>query len=261
MPWSDLDRHPVFALEIQALRLYNDMSRFKKGGAFVTRKKRRFMLAGLVALAIISAQVVCYGLRGSEKSLCYSNARASATSREASLDYAALKEELESLLQEWDDATYGIFFKDIESGESFGINESEPITAASTVKLPVVLYLNTLIAEGKLDWNDRVTYNSSIDWQDGAGILQFTAKDKDAFSLRVLANLAITISDNIAYRMLTRHLGRENIIDFMEGLGGKIVFPEGRNITCAEDMGTYLEAVMDFAKAYPIIGSRMLDDK
>jgi ABC-type dipeptide/oligopeptide/nickel transport system ATPase component len=35
---------------------------------------------------------------------------------------------------------------------------------------------------------------------------------------------------------------------------------EGRNITCAKDMGTYLEAVMNFSKAYPDMGSRLLDD-
>ena len=225
----------------------------------MTRKKQKSLLAGFITLAAIFASVLYCGPRGSTQWLGDSNTATSATSR-APLDYAALKGELESALEEWDDATYGIFFEDIESGESFGINENEPITAASTVKLPVVLYLNTLVAEGKLDWSDRVTYNSNVDWQDGAGILQFTARDGDSFSLRVLANLAITISDNIAYKMLTRHLGRENIIDFMEGLGGKIVFPEGKNITCARDMGTYLEAVMDFAKAYPDLGSRLLDD-
>jgi beta-lactamase class A len=51
-----------------------------------------------------------------------------------------------------------------------------------------------------------------------------------------LANLAITISNNIAYKMLTRDLGRENIVDFMTHLGGKIVFPEGKHMTFAKDM-------------------------
>ncbi len=228
----------------------------------MTRKSQKSLLAGFIALAAVFASVLYCGSRGSTQWPGGSNTIASATSPEVPEDYVALKEELKGVLQEWGggEATYGIFFKDIESGTSFGINENEPITAASTVKLPVVLYLNTLIAEDKLDWNDRVTYNSSMDWQDGAGILQFTARDGDSFSLRVLANLAITISDNVAYRMLTRHLGRENIIDFMESLGGQIVFPEGRNITCAKDMGTYLEAVMNFSKAYPDMGSRLLDD-
>lgn len=226
----------------------------------MTRKQQKSLLAGFIALAAIFASVLYCGSRGSTQWLGDSNTIANATSREAPADYAALKEELETVLREWNDVTYGVFFKDIESGDSFGINENEPIAAASTVKLPVVLYLNELVASGELDWDDKVKYNSATDWQDGAGILQFTARDGDAFSLRVLANLAITISDNIAYKMLTRYLGRENIIDFMEGLGGKIVFPGGRNITCARDMGLYVEAVMTFAKAYPDLGARLLDD-
>ena len=224
------------------------------------RKKQRFLLVGLIALVVVFASSLYCGLRGRAERQAYPGNVASAASDEVPENYAALKEELETALRQWNDTTYGIFFKDIESGASFGINESEPVTAASTVKLPVVLYLNELIASGELDWNDKVRYDSATDWQDGAGILQFAARDGDTFSLRILANLAITISDNIAYKMLTRHLGRNNIIDFMRSLGGTIVFPEGRNITCARDMGSYLEAVIAFAKAHPDLGSRLLDD-
>ena len=224
------------------------------------RKKRRFLLIGFIALVLVAASILYCSIRDSAEGPGYPDQMASAASRGVPEDYATLKEELDAVLGEWNDATYGIFFKDLESGDSFGINENEPITAASTVKLPVVLYLNELVASGELDWDDRVTYNSDADWQDGAGILQFTARDGDTFSLRVLANLSITISDNVAYKMLTRHLGKDNIISFMEGKGGKIVFPEGRNITCARDMGSYLEAVMTFAKAHPDLGSRLLDD-
>jgi beta-lactamase class A len=242
------------------LRLYNNRSDLKKGGLSMIRKKRGFLLIGLIALAVISTSVLYCEIRGGTEQLSYLHGVANAGSPDVPEEYAALKETLETELKQENDITYGIFFKDIESGSSFGINSNEPITAASTVKLPVVLYLNQLVAAGELDWNDRVVYESSVDWQDGAGILQFTANDGDSFSLRVLANLSITISDNIAYRMLMRHLGRDNVIDFMQGLGGKIVFPEGRNITCAKDMGLYLEEVLAFAKAYPDLGSRLLDD-
>ncbi|MDI6814312.1 MAG: serine hydrolase, partial [Desulfitobacteriaceae bacterium] len=93
---------------------------------------------------------------------------------------------------------YGIYFQDLTSGAEFDLNGDEPITAASTVKVPAVLYLNHLIAQDKLRWDDRVAYDSARDYQGGSGILQFAARDGDTYSLRVLANLAITISDNIA---------------------------------------------------------------
>ncbi|HHY47191.1 MAG TPA: serine hydrolase [Firmicutes bacterium] len=177
----------------------------------------------------------------------------------AAPDYEALRQELLEYLQ-GQDAVFGIYFKDLKSQKTVEINAEEPIEAASTVKVPVVLYLNTLVAEGKEDWRTRVTYNSATDYQDGAGILQFTARDGDSFSLRVLANLAITISDNIANRMLMRHLGRDNIIAFMKEIGGKTVYPGGQNVTTARDMAAYMEAVLDFAQKHPEEGKRLLDD-
>lgn len=174
-------------------------------------------------------------------------------------DYRPLKAELEAYIES-QPSVYGLYFRDLSSGASFGVNEREPITAASTVKVPVVLYLNHLVAEGEASWDDRVVYDSAADYQDGAGILQFAARDGDSYSLRTLANLAITISDNVAYRMLLRHLGRDNVAAFMRGLGGEIVFPNGQNITCAKDMAEYIQGVLDFERAHPDLGSRLLDD-
>ncbi|AEG16573.1 beta-lactamase [Desulfofundulus kuznetsovii DSM 6115] len=174
-------------------------------------------------------------------------------------DYRPLQKQLKDYLAQ-QPGVYGIYFKDLHSGASFDINGDEPITAASTVKVPVVLYLNHLVAQGKLDWDDRVVYDSKQDYQGGAGILQFSAWDGDSYSLRVLANLSITISDNIAYRMLVRHLGKDNVAQFMRDLGGQTVFPGGENITTARDMGRYMEAVLEFSREHPALGERLLDD-
>lgn len=157
-------------------------------------------------------------------------------------------------------ATYGIYFKDLISGAEFGINDREPIPAASTIKVPVVLYLNTLAAQGKVNWDEKIAYRSNLDYQGGAGILQFTARGGDRYSLRVLANLSITVSDNIAYRMLVRYLGKENIAEFMRDLGGETVFPDGTNVTTARDMAHYIQGVLDFARENPELGKRLLDD-
>lgn len=174
-------------------------------------------------------------------------------------DYTPLQKQLEEYVA-GQTGVFGIYFKDLTSGAEFAINGDEPITAASTVKVPVVLYLNHLIAQGKMRWDDQVAYDSAQDYQGGAGILQFSARDGDTFSLRVLANLSITISDNIAYRMLVRHLGQDNVAQFMRSLGVQTDFPNGENITIARDMGRYMEAVLDFNRQYPEPGERLLDD-
>ncbi len=162
--------------------------------------------------------------------------------------YAELKDELQDYVSGLG-GQWGIFFKDLTSGKTFGINEDLPVPAASTVKVPVVLYVANLVSQGKLSWNERLTYNSDRDWRGGAGSLQFTAKDGDSFSMRELAEKAIVESDNVAWKMLERRLGVGNIAGFMRTLGGTVVYPGGQNISTARDMATYMEAALNFARS------------
>lgn len=173
-------------------------------------------------------------------------------------DYSPLKKQIEDFLAT-QPGTYGVYFKDLISGQSFGINADMPLPAASTVKLPTVLFINHLVAQGKLDWQEKLAYNSAADYQGGSGILQFSVKDGDRLTLRTLTTLAITTSDNIAYNMLRNFVGRESIAVFMRSLGGQTVFPNGQNLSTARDMAAYVQAALDFAKTNPD-GRRLLDD-
>lgn len=223
-------------------------------------RSRAYRILGFaVVVALVGAASLYWVVSMSHDAPVGSSVDSDAASSTAQPDYRPLKAGLETYIGS-QPAVYGVYFRDLKSGTSFGINEREPITAASTVKVPVVLYLNHLVAEGHASWDDRVVYNSATDYQDGAGILQFSARDGDSYSLRTLANLAITISDNVAYRMLVRHLGKDNIAAFMRGLGGEIVFPDGQNVTCAKDMAAYIQGVLEFERAHPDLGSRLLDD-
>lgn len=173
-------------------------------------------------------------------------------------DYAALKERLIQLTQELGNE-WGIYFKDLSSGVTFGVNETVRVPAASTVKVPVVLYASNLAQEGKLDVNERMEYRVERDWRGGAGSMQYTAKDGDTFSLRELCEKAITESDNVAWKMLERRLGKSNIADFMTSLGGKVVYPYGENVSTPEDLATYMEAALKFAKESPF-GEKLMYD-
>ena len=156
--------------------------------------------------------------------------------------------------------TFGIYFKDLQTGATWGINEREPIHAASTIKVPLVLYVNHQVAAGKARMDDRIVYEPGRDLTGGAGILQRDGFPGKSYSLRVLTNLSITISDNVTTNMLFRHFGKENVGEFMRQLGGEVIFPEGRRLSTARDMGLYVEAVLDFARQHPLLGGRMLDD-
>lgn len=174
-------------------------------------------------------------------------------------DYEVLRRGMLAFVKQ-QPAAFGVYFADVNASASFGIDENKPFPAASTVKLPVVLYLNTLAAEGKIDWRERIPYQPATDFQNGCGVLRYHAREGDAFSLRTLATLAITLSDNIAYRMILRRLGRERVARFMRSLGGRTVFPRGQNVTTAADMGAYLWGLLDFTARHSRPGERFLDD-
>lgn len=153
---------------------------------------------------------------------------------------------LAELGQEW-----GVFFKDLSSGKTFGVNPDLQVPAASTVKVPVVLYTSLLVSQGELSWNETMTYNAARDWRGGAGIIQYTAKDGDTFTIRELAEKSITHSDNVAWKMLERRLGKDNLINFMKEIGGQTVYPGGQNISAPRDNATYMEAALNFSKTDP----------
>jgi beta-lactamase class A len=180
-------------------------------------------------------------------------------STQAGPDYIPLKKQMEEFIISRE-ATFSIYFQDLSSGKVFGFREDEPMAAASTVKLPMALYLNMLAVKGKLDWKTRVTYQKTTDYEGGNGILHSTACAGDHYSLRTLNTLMLTLSDNIAFRMLARHLGRDNFIRFMKDIGGKTVYPDDKNLTTAKDMGIYLQATLDFVRQHPEEGKRLLDD-
>lgn len=174
-------------------------------------------------------------------------------------DYEPLKARLQEYLNGLGTkAEWGIFFKDLTSQNAMGIQEDLPVPAASTVKVPVVLYAATLASQGKLSWSEQLTYRADRDWRGGAGSLQFTAKDGDAFTVRELAEKAITESDNVAWKMLERRLGLENIAAFMRDIGGTNVYPGWQNVSTARDMVTYMQATLDFAGKNPEHGQDIL---
>ncbi|MDH7577265.1 MAG: class A beta-lactamase-related serine hydrolase [Bacillota bacterium] len=156
--------------------------------------------------------------------------------------------------------TYTLYFKDLASEKEFGIEEDEPVPPASSIKLPVALYLYREIAAGNRNWEDRVRYEADTDYQEGAGILRYWAKNGDTYSLRTLATISIALSDNIAHNMLVRHLGEKNVMEFINKFAPRTTRPFGSASTTARDMGACVEEVLKFKRQHPELGTRLLDD-
>jgi beta-lactamase class A len=179
--------------------------------------------------------------------------------RGAGPDWAPLRADLEAYIRS-QRGQFALYLYDFSSGSEMGINQDAPMYAASSIKVPVVLYLYDRAAKGALSLDETVAYDPDTDYATGSGVIQYTASPGNPYSLRTLGNLAITISDNAATKMLIRRLGLDNIRAFMAGLGGRILFPDGRYVSSARDMGLYMRATKQFADSNPGLGGTFVYD-
>lgn len=175
------------------------------------------------------------------------------------IDYALLAAGLRHYLAQ-QPATYGLFCREWKTGQSFGINEDNLFAQASCVKVVYVLYLYEQVAAGQCTLEQRLAYQAGDDYSDGSGYLQYIAEKGDRFTLRALAGVAITLSDNIAYRMIKRFLGPDKVLGYMRQLGAEHPQPNGEHFTTPREMVHYLQGVLDFSAREPALGSRLLED-
>lgn len=172
-----------------------------------------------------------------------------------SRNYDVLKSEIEKYILDYN-FEFGIYYEDINTKSSFGINESKEFLAASTTKLPLNYMLYKYAEEGKIDLEDKAKYLSE-DYEAGAGVIQ-NSNVGSVYTLRELAKHSIRESDNIAKNMLFRVLGGTAFCrNYFNSIGGKVNTPE-RNITCAKDMGLYLKLAHEFSISNPDLGSEII---
>lgn len=152
--------------------------------------------------------------------------------------------------------TYGIYYIDITTGDEFGINEDNEYIAASTVKVPVNLYLYDQAAKEKIDLDEQMQ-SEDLDYEEGTGSIQGDEIGK-SYSLNFLSKESIEESDNIAVNMLIRRLGWDEFHDFEEVIVGH---QENRidNISNPKDMALYLKYLINFAKEHPKEGNTLID--
>ncbi len=137
---------------------------------------------------------------------------------------------------------YGIYVVDLKSGVATGVNENTRFSAASTVKLPLAMFVLEQAHQGGVSLDEKITYTND-DYEDGTGVLQGTPPGTE-FSTGDLVKLAITKSDNIAANMLLRRFGRDAVAAYTRTLGGDAILFDGDNLVTPKDMSFYLRRLM-----------------
>lgn len=144
---------------------------------------------------------------------------------------------------------WGIFFEDLQTGETLSINEHQRFYAASVIKVPIMTAVFAEAYAGKFALEDKIQLRAE-DLVGGAGVLQHMTPGT-AFTIRDLVTLMIIQSDNTATNMMIDLVGTEGIRNAMQKTemtnshfyNKLMVIPaelEGYNEVTAKDMGSHL---------------------
>lgn len=146
-----------------------------------------------------------------------------------------IREEIKTLTAQLK-GTYGFFVFNLTTKESYGLSQDEIFTAASLIKLPVILTLYQETEKGNLNLETKYTLRQE-DKRSGSGSL-VGQPTGTVYTYRKLAELMGKQSDNTAFAALSRILGERKIQATIDSLGmGKTSF--AKNETTPADIGLF----------------------
>jgi beta-lactamase class A len=166
-----------------------------------------------------------------------------------SQELTELAAKLGAIAQETKDLTPGVFVADPVTGEYASYNGSNVFSAASTIKVPLLIAFLQDVDAGKIRLDEVMTMQAD-DKAEGSGDLQYTEVGSKYQALDV-ATLMIINSDNTATNMVIRRLGGIDAINqrFKQWglqqtmLGNRLPDVEGTNTTSPQELTSMLATV------------------
>ena len=170
---------------------------------------------------------------------------------------ALLRSELGRIAEAYP-ARYGVVVFDPSTGERVTMDADATFLAASLNKLPVLMALYRSAASGEVDLDDKITMRASDVQAYGTGVL-YTHPVGYTLTLRKCATLLIKESDNTAWKMLDRYLGRDYIRAELYRVGARSTEYWIPNTTTPNDVLLMLEKISDPSYTTPDLSAEMLD--
>ena len=180
-------------------------------------------------------------------------------------EVAMLRQQLLDRIAESGAETVGLYYRNLETGDSVLIDADARLHAASTMKVPVMIQLYRDQEAGLLDLEDSVTITATFrSIVDGTSYELGAPDDSDTLlyqrvgeqeTVRVLMEAMITVSSNLATNILIELVGAERTQATMRELGADSIavlrgvedikaYEAGlSNTTTAGDLGTILTAI------------------
>ena len=114
-------------------------------------------------------------------------------------------------------ATVALYAKNLRTARDVGVGPDRPVRTASTIKLPILCALESLVAAGTVKWDERVRLRTA-DKISGSGILA-DLEEGTELSIRNLATLMIIVSDNTATNLIIDRITADAVNDYLDSIG------------------------------------------
>ena len=154
--------------------------------------------------------------------------------------------------------TYGVVVYDPSSAKTVALNADQRFLAASLTKLPVLFTLYRAAARGEVNLEDEISMLPSDIQAYGTGVL-YRYPVGYTMTLRECARFMIKESDNTAWVMLNRYLGREYIEAELYDIGARSTSYWIPNTTTPNDVLLMLQTIADPSYTTPQLSTEMLD--
>ncbi|MGM3307043.1 serine hydrolase [Anabaena sp. WFMT] len=177
------------------------------------------------------------------------NSSVTAASLYLSQEIIPLKTDVQNLAAANPNLTPGVFMVDLDTGAYVDINSTASFSAASTIKVPILIAFFQDVDAGKIRLDEMLTLQQEM-IAGGSGTLQ-TSTIGSQYTAIDVATKMITISDNTATNMLITRLGGQEVLNerFRSwGLATTMIrspLPDlqGTNTTSPRELGNLIAAL------------------
>ena len=148
--------------------------------------------------------------------------------------------------------TWGVYARNLDTGETAAVNADVVMPAQSALKTGVLVVFERRVDDGSVDPDRRVALHDE-DRKLGSGVLRYLGAGLQP-TLNDLAWLMITVSDNVATEILMRELGGAAAVDVeLDRLG---LASARTNDPLPGTAAQFRSSPRDLAELYTLIGPR-----
>ena len=135
------------------------------------------------------------------------------------------KTDIEAYLQENKNSyrETAVYFRDLNNGPWFGINERARYAPVSLLKVPVMIAYLKIAESNPLVLQDKLPYGGEHVLDENIPVSQQLTQGV-SYSLNELIHRMIALSDNVAFEILVNHLNNEDLKTVHQELG--LIYPD-----------------------------------